>query len=69
MTDSKFSNSDLRGAVFENTNPDKADFLTSSGYTPDQGRNRLNRTKFSRSSLPVLLNRFDILVEYFTHQF
>ena len=63
LTGSLFDNCDLRDAVFEDTNLEKVDFLTSYYYTIDPDKNQLKKTKFSATGLSGLLAKYDIIIE------
>jgi uncharacterized protein YjbI with pentapeptide repeats len=63
LTDSAFLNCDLRGAIFDSTNLEKVDFLTSYNYSLDPDKNKLKKTKFSSNGLSGLLTKYDIIIE------
>jgi fluoroquinolone resistance protein len=63
LTDSVFENCDFKGATFDNTILDKADLRTSYNYSIDPNMNRIRKAKFSLSSLPGLLDKYDITVD------
>jgi len=55
-----FTDSDLRGAIFENTILEKADFRSAINYTIDPEANRIKKAKFSLQGLPGLLHKYSI---------
>jgi len=55
-----FTDCDLRGAIFENTILEKADFRSAINYTLDPETNRIKKAKFSLQGLPGLLHKYSI---------
>ncbi|MBK7433780.1 MAG: pentapeptide repeat-containing protein [Chitinophagaceae bacterium] len=60
---STFDHCNLSGAIFENSNLEKADLRTSWGFQIDPEKNRIRKAKFSQAGLPGLLARYDIEIE------
>jgi len=63
LTASVFSDCDLRGAMFDQTNLEKADFRTSINYSIDPEANRFRKAKFSKEGVMGLLAKYDIIIE------
>ncbi len=63
LSGSVFDNCDFTGAVFGNTNLEKADLRTSINFSIDPENNRLSKAKFSLSEITRLLDKYDIEVE------
>lgn len=63
LSGSVFNNCDLSGALFEMTLLEKADFRTAFNYSIDPERNRIKKARFSLIGIPVLLHKYDIVVE------
>ncbi len=69
-----FTESDLRGSVFENcdfmratfdkTVLEKTDFSSSFNYSIDPEKNRIRKARFSLAGVAGLLNKYDIEIEY-----
>lgn len=64
LTSSIFDKCDLKGAVFNNTNLEKADLRSSFNYIIDPEINRIKKAKFSIPSVTGLLNKYDISITY-----
>ncbi len=62
LTNAIFNNCDLLGAVFQNTNVEKADFRTSYNYSINPQVNRIKKAKFSIHGIIGLLDAYDIVV-------
>ncbi len=58
-----FVDSDLAGAVFDETNLESADLRDARNFTIDPERNRLKGAHFALHGLPGLLMRYGIHVE------
>jgi uncharacterized protein YjbI with pentapeptide repeats len=52
------SGSDLSDARFDNTNLEKADFRTATGFQIDPDRNRLKKAKFNAQNALLLLQKY-----------
>jgi len=63
LTGAKFIECDFRGALFDQTNLEKADLSTSTNYTLDPEANRIRKAKFSNDSAMGLLAKYDIIIE------
>jgi len=63
LSASIFDNCDFLGAIFENTNLEKADLRTSFNYTLDPEQNRIKRTRFSSFGLAGLLRKYDLDID------
>lgn len=73
LKESDFTDADLSRAVFEScdldrtifyhTNLEKADFRSARFFNIDPEQNRIRRAKFSASSLPGLLKKFDLEID------
>lgn len=63
LTGSQFTECDFRGAMFDQTNLEKADFRSSINYSIDPEANRIRKSKFSREGAMGLLAKYDILIE------
>ena len=55
-----FNDCDLNGAIFENTNLEKADLCASYNYSFDPELNNIRKAKFSRAGALGLLVKYDI---------
>ena len=60
---SVFSNCDLAGAMFENTNLENSDLSSSFNFSIDPENNRIKKAKFSTSGIKGLLDKYDIIIE------
>jgi fluoroquinolone resistance protein len=55
-----FDSSNLLGAIFKNTNLEKTDFRTAQNYAIDPEENLLKKTKFSKTGLEGLLQKYSL---------
>lgn len=53
---------DLKGAMFESTNLQKADLRTATNFSIDPEVNQVRKAKFSEAGLRGLLDKYDIVV-------
>ena len=58
-----FACCDLLRTIFYNTNLEKADFTSSSGYSFDPERNRVKKARFSRNGVLGLLQKYNLEIE------
>lgn len=63
LSDGVFNNCDLDRATFGQTLLEKADFRTSYNYIIDPENNKINKAKFSLSSITGLLAKYNIKIE------
>jgi uncharacterized protein YjbI with pentapeptide repeats len=63
LADVDFSECDLSGSKFENTNLEKADLRSAYNFQIDPEMNKLKKAKFSVPGLPGLLSRYDLVIE------
>jgi len=63
LTMAVFTNCDLMGATFVQTNLKKADFRTAKNYALDPELNRIKGATFSQYGLAGLLAKYDIVIE------
>ena len=63
LTKAIFANTDLLNAIFYQTVLKEANFLTAFNFSIDPEANALKKAKFSLSSLPGLLNKYQIIIE------
>jgi uncharacterized protein YjbI with pentapeptide repeats len=63
LTEVVFEHCELLGAIFDDTNLEKADFRSAYHYTIDPLKNKIKKAKFSWPALAGLLDRFDISVD------
>jgi fluoroquinolone resistance protein len=63
LTGAKFIECDFRGALFDQTNLEKADLSTSTNYTLNPEANRIRKARFSREGAMGLLAKYDIIIE------
>ena len=57
-----FTGSDLNRAIFRQTNLEKADFREAQNFSIDPESNKLKKTKFSRTDLSGLLDKYDLQI-------
>lgn len=62
LSGGKLTNCQLAGALFENTNLEKADLRGSAGYQIDPNQNNIKKALFSMSDVLELLYRLDIKI-------
>lgn len=58
-----FDNCDLKHAIFEKTNLEKTNFITSEGFTIDPEKNRIVGAKFSKDNVVGLLMKYGVEIE------
>ena len=63
LTNATLENCDLSRSIFEHSILEKTDFRTSFNYSIDPEINRIKKAKFSLSSIPGLLDKYDIEIE------
>ncbi len=63
LTGAKFIECDFRGALFDQTNLEKADLSSSTNYTIDPEANRVRKARFSKEGAMGLLAKYDIIIE------
>lgn len=63
LSSAVFDNCDLTGAVFDNSILEKTDFRTARNFSIDPENNRIKKAKFSISTIPGLLDKYDIEIE------
>ncbi len=63
LTGAKFIECDFRGALFDQTNLEKADLSSSSNYTLDPEANKIRKTIFSKDGAIGLLAKYDIFIK------
>lgn len=63
MQSYQFNDSQMVGAIFENTNLQKSDFRNALGYSIDPRQNKLKNAQFSESVISGLLDSFKIKIE------
>ena len=63
LTGAQFIECDFRGAMFDQTNLEKADFRTSINYSIDPESNRIRKAKFSKDGAIGLLAKYDIIID------
>jgi uncharacterized protein YjbI with pentapeptide repeats len=64
LTGADLANCDLTNAIFEQTVLEKADFRTARNIRLDPERNRVKGARFAHRSLPGLLSKYDLDVEW-----
>lgn len=64
LISSVFKGSNLKNCIFSNTNLDKADLTTVTNLMLNPEENSLKKTRINLHSLPGLLKKYDIVVEY-----
>jgi len=62
LSNAVFNNSDLRGATFEKTLLEKADFRTAYNYIFDPDLNQIKGAKFSKEEVVGLLSKYAISI-------
>jgi len=60
LSKASFTDCDLAGAIFDNTNLEQADFRTAIHYAIDPAANRMKKAKFSIDGLPGLLHKYQL---------
>jgi fluoroquinolone resistance protein len=73
LIETDFTQSDLRGiifekcnfagAIFDHTNLEKDDFSTSFNFSIDPEKNKIKKAKFSITGIIGLLDKYDIIIE------
>ena len=63
MKNSVFTNCDLQGAKFENSELINVDFTSSYNYSINPEVNKVTNAKFSLDGLPGLLDNYNIIIE------
>lgn len=63
LNNTSFDGCDLKGSVFSGTILERADFRTAVNFSIDPEVNRIRRAKFSLSSLPGLLGKYELKIE------
>ena len=63
LTEASFQNCELSGSTFHDTNLEKADLRTASGFNIDPDLNRIKKAKFSTYGLAGLLGKYDIKID------
>jgi fluoroquinolone resistance protein len=64
LTNAVFNHADLLNAKFDGTLLDGADFTTAENIQLDPERNKIRKAKFNLQSLPGLLVKYQIKVDY-----
>tara|TARA_B110000902_G_C13727329_1_gene367569 strand:- start:154 stop:501 length:348 start_codon:yes stop_codon:yes gene_type:complete len=57
-----FDDSNLKGAIFEDTNLGKSDFRTAINFNINPENNRLKGAKFSRNTIEGILSQYQIII-------
>ncbi len=63
LTEAKFNDCDLSGAVFENSVLNKADLRTSHSYIVDPEINQISKMRVSSAGLPGLVSKHDLRID------
>jgi fluoroquinolone resistance protein len=63
LSAASFDNCDLKGAIFENTIVEKANFQTAYNYSIDPEINHVFNAKFSMPAVFGLLDKYKIIIE------
>ena len=62
LSNAVFHECDLNGAIFENTNLEKADFSTAFHFSIEPDLNNIKKAKFSIRNVSGLLNKYNIQI-------
>jgi uncharacterized protein YjbI with pentapeptide repeats len=62
LTKAVFTECDLAGAVFDNTNAEQADFSSAWHFTIDPEHNKIRKAKFSTAGLAGLLHKYQLTI-------
>lgn len=63
LSNAVFDNCDLRGAIFDKSILEKADFRTAYNYSINPENNRLKKARFSISGVAGLLDKYGIEIQ------